>query len=74
MNNEERLLEITAVVNSQNESIRKMSVIDARWLIKRVGVLQFIIDEWIGIEAHGKKENAEGFYSRVQDILDSELR
>lgn len=74
MNNEERLREIIAVVDSQKEITRKMSVNDARWLIKRARVLQFIIDEWIGIETHGTKEDAEDFYSTVQEILDYEFR
>lgn len=74
MNNEERLREITAVIDSQKESIRKVSVNDARWLIKRARILQRIVDAWIGIETHGTQEDALNFHSTVQDILDSEFR
>lgn len=74
LNNEERLQEIIAVVDSQKESTRKMSVNDARWLIKRAKVLQHIIDAWIWIEAHGSQEDAIVFHSTVQEILDYEFR
>lgn len=74
MNNEERLQEIIAVVDSQKESTRKISVNDARWLIKRATVLQHIVDAWIGIESHGTQEDAMDFHSTVQDILDYEFR
>lgn len=74
MNNIERLREITAVVDSQKESTREMSVNDARWLIKRALILQRIIDAWLEIEMHGTQEDASDFYSTVHDILDSEFR
>ncbi len=73
MDNRERLKEIIAVINSQKESTRKLSVNDAKWLVKRAGALQKIIDTWIAIEDHGTQEDALDFYTIVQNIFDREL-
>lgn len=50
MNNEERLQEIISVVDSQKESIRKMSVNDARWLIKQVQKVKVLESKVKGLE------------------------
>lgn len=39
------------------------------WLIERAEILQEIVDTWIRIEEHGTKEEADDFYTIVQNIL-----
>jgi len=39
------------------------------WLIWRAETLQEIIDAWIDIEGHGTEEEADDFYTTVQNIL-----
>lgn len=74
MNNKERLQKIIAVIDSQKENVRKMSVNDAKWLTKRADILQEIIDAWIWIETKGTQEDATDFHTTVQDILDRQFR
>lgn len=40
-----------------------------KWLIWRAETLQEIIDTWIDVEENGKVDDAEDFYSIVQNIL-----
>lgn len=42
---------------------------DYRWLMQNSEALSKIADEWIRIETDGTKEDADDFYSFVQDVL-----
>lgn len=43
--------------------------LQVRWLIDRAETLQIIANRWIEIETKGTKEEADGFYTFVQDTL-----
>lgn len=47
----------------------KISKSDFDWLMENAEALSKIADEWIRIEEQGKKEEADDFYSFVQDVL-----
>lgn len=42
---------------------------DFRWLAENAEALSKIADEWMRIEYRGTKEEADDFYSYVQDVL-----
>ncbi|MFE4525502.1 hypothetical protein ACFRCQ_25900 [Cytobacillus firmus] len=42
------------------------------WLIKQAELLKKISDTWVAIETNGTSEEADDFYTIVQDILTTE--
>lgn len=42
---------------------------DIDWLIEQAETLQKIDDTWVAIESSGTSEDADNFYTIVQDIL-----
>ncbi len=43
--------------------------LQVKWLIDRAETLQIIANRWIEIETNGTKEEADDFYTFVQDTL-----
>ena len=46
---------------------------DIDWLIQQAELLERISDTWVAIETNGTSEDADNFYSIVQDILTAEF-
>lgn len=46
--------------------------LQVKWLIDQAEILQKIADRWIEIETNGTKEEADDFYTFVQDTLSNE--
>ncbi|ETT61241.1 hypothetical protein BSK66_31620 [Paenibacillus odorifer] len=45
--------------------------LQVKWLIDQAETLQIIANRWIEIESNGTKEEADDFYTFVQDTLSS---
>lgn len=60
----DRLLEVTR--QHENGSLHKR---DIDWLINQAKTLRVIANRWIEIETNGTREEADDFYSFVQDTL-----
>lgn len=46
-----------------------LSIEDVQWLVKQAELLKRIADTWVAIETNGTSEDADNFYSIIQDIL-----
>lgn len=65
MENEERL-EFIKGVYENDEDIHQY---DLYWLIEQAVMLKEIADTWVSIETNGRVEDADNFFTIVQDIL-----
>jgi hypothetical protein len=69
--NQERLKEVKErfSISKENRELESQFYEDMSWLISRAETLQKIEDTWVSIETNGTKEEADNFYTIVQDIL-----
>lgn len=49
--------------------VKYLQVVDLKWLLKQEDMLRKIADTWVAIETNGTSEDANNFYTIVQDIL-----
>lgn len=67
-----RLNEIKLIIKEQENAghrINNLNSIDMKWLIEQAETLQKIADTWVEIESDGTSEDADNFYTIVQDNL-----
>ncbi|MCM3704027.1 hypothetical protein [Paenibacillus macerans] len=65
----QRISKVKKLQKTEQEYEVTISQSDFNWLMENAEALSKIADEWMRIEEHGTKEEADDFYDYVQDIL-----